>query len=111
MKFLARYIPQLTGTVSLIGLIFSMPVACVADNVVPAALASRRANAAYLAKLGQCDQDPDYVIPFTHDVEESILLQCEGDLLSGSCPVSDQMPVSCLVALIKEPPADDSDGR
>ncbi len=84
---------------------------CMADTVIPANLAFKRANVAYMARLEQCDEKPSYIIPIAHDVEESILLQCEGELLAGGCPAGNIMPAACLIAVIQEPPKKDIDNR
>ena len=80
------------------------------DNVVPAGDAQLRVNAAYFAKVEQCDQGADLLLFVPFDVQEPNLLACEIELLASGCPFT-AIPLSCFLLLFTPAPGNDVDER
>lgn len=85
-------------------------LSCTDDDVVIQKKAQQRVNHATFAHQEVCGQALQIVVPVFHDVRNSDLLSCEGELLSGGCPMSPQIPPSCWLMLLKDAPENrDSD--
>ena len=80
------------------------------DNVIRAWDAQVHINAAYFAKIEQCEQPPGLLLLVPHDVQEPDVQLCEGELLASACPIA-TIPPSCFILYFKPAPAPDVDQK
>jgi len=84
---------------------------CVVDDVVDAWTAQTRVNAAYFAKLQQCEQSTPFFLLFVpNDVQESDVRLCEAEILAAACP-AEIIPASCILLAFRKAEKTESPGR
>ncbi|MCR9142488.1 MAG: hypothetical protein NXI24_09570 [bacterium] len=80
------------------------------DNVIRAWDAQVRVNAAYFAKIEQCNQPAGLLLLVPNDVQEPDVRLCEGEILAAACPIA-SIPPSCFLLFFKSAPNPDVDKK